>query len=148
MATFDQIKEVRLIINDPEGFINLLEVAALPVTYAHQTAYKLIADGVYYEEGDVALDLQVSDDRISAWYDEGGLNYAVCQAIQQILNKIGRDLLIARSAGGAESTDFVNLTTLRNYYEALKKTYTEEAKTLNTGIWVTSKAPTIAGGEI
>ena len=41
MATFDQVKTVRLRIHDPLGFINLVEAEELPATPANQTAYTI-----------------------------------------------------------------------------------------------------------
>ena len=41
MATFEQVKTVRLRIHDPLGFINLVEAEELPATPANQTAYTI-----------------------------------------------------------------------------------------------------------
>lgn len=150
MATFNEIKEVRLTIGDPQGVINILEVAdfaSIPATPARQTAYKTVDTGYYYVDGE-AVDLRMSDERISGWIDDGGSDYAICQSIQQILNQIGRELIITKDTSGAESTDFINLTTLRTYYEKLKATYSLESKEIKTGIWGQAKQPTIAGGEV
>ena len=147
MATFEQIAEVRLIINDPPDVIELEEVDALPTDPDPQIGYKLTTDGRYYVDGE-AVELEVSDTRIGNWIDSVGQNGAICNAIQQILNRIGKRLLITRTQGGAESTDFINLTTLQTYYERLKETYEEDAVVRTTGVYGKQKRPQIAGGEV
>ena len=46
MATFADIKSVRLKIKDPLGYINLVEVSELPSIAESQTAYTLTDSGV------------------------------------------------------------------------------------------------------
>lgn len=164
MATFEQIKSVRLSIGDPYVFINILEVSALPVDPLEpesQTAYKLTTDGGYYAtektSGTYVLadyekqDLQISDARLGLWIDSYGETAAICKALKQMLAYIGKELSITASKTGAESTEYTDLQKVKDYYkDLLSLCDTEEKKEdkNNTGTFGNSKQPVVAGGNI
>ena len=163
MATFAQIAEVRVRINDPEGYHSFVEAAneaALPATPAPYTAYKQVDTGAYRatekESGAVAadyqrLDIRVSDANIATWIDAESVDYAECKGYDAIKTRIGAELNLIRAKGGAEDIEWQRLSDMYNYYHALS----EECKDRNkkedgnsTGRYGTSVQPEIAGGEI
>jgi hypothetical protein len=160
MATFAQIKEVRLKTDDPSGFINLLEVSSLPSAPANQTAYKLTSAGTYHAT-DVAaplaadwetLDLFVSDTRIGEWIDTDGVLYATCQSVKQIIVKLGQSMKLKRSDSGAESTEWTALNDAYAFYKGLLATCTDEynkSKSVAAGRWGGSRSnPDLYGGNV
>lgn len=163
MATFEQIKEVRLRINDPEGYQDFLEVAdaaSLPADPATYTAYKVLSSGAYVatdlESGATAADyqtlpLRVSDARLSSWIDLYGVDIAECKALQAIVSRIGSELNIKRLDGGAETTEYQSLKDLYGYYRDMWndcKDRVKENTGNSTGRYGTSSQPQIAGGNI
>lgn len=163
MATFDEIKEVRLRIDDPSGFINLIEVAnaaALPSSPESQTAYKLTDTGVYVATDKdppvVSTDyetqeLLVSDARISAWIDAEDVNYATCQALKNIVAKLGKRLRLVKNRAGAEETEYTSLKDTYDYYKGLLDLCESEKKSEdnnNSGRIGQMKQPEIAGGNL
>ena len=163
MATFAQISQVRLRINDPEGYSAFLEVAtgsALPSVPAPYTAYRITDTGAYKAtditsgatESDYSLlSIRVSDARIGDWIDDYSVDQAECKALDAILVKIGEEMRIIRLKGGAEDLEWTALKDLYNYYKALsdacKERYRESQGT-NTGRYGYTDQPEIAGGEI
>jgi len=160
MATFAQIKEVRLKTDDPAGFINLLEVSSLPASPANQTAYKLTTTGTYHAtdaEAPIAadwetLDLFVSDERIGEWVDLDGTLYATCQTVKQIIVKLGQSMKLKRSDSGAESTEWTALNDAYAFYKGLLASCTDEynkSKAVSGGRWGGSRSnPDLYGGNI
>lgn len=163
MATFAQVKEIRLRIDDPAGFQDFVEVAneaALPATPAPYTAYKLTDTGAYVatelESGAVAADyvrhdIRVSDDRIEAWIDAYSVDQAECRALQAMQSRIGNELTLKRASVGTEDITYTNLIELYNYYKALSDQCKEkynETQNNSTGRYGTSTQPEVAGGEI
>lgn len=160
MATFEQIKEVRLKINDPFGFINIIQVTSLPVNPAFQTLYQLTTDSVYYstsvETAQVSdyekEELYISDSIIATNIDAKGILYACCQGLKSILSTIGRQFGIIKSnSGGAESTEYTDLSQLYSYYKNLYDLCNEDLRSSNnnnTGKFGQTKQPTIAGGNL
>ena len=152
MATFTELKEVRLRIDDPAGFIDLLDVTSLPDTPIHQTAYR--HNGVYkYHDGTewVILDVYLSDTRLGVWYDAEGEDYTCVKALKQIIAKLGKEMRLKRSDTGAESTEWTGLRDLLAYYEKLLAEFQEdyEESTSTAGPrWGGSSAPEIAGGNL
>lgn len=146
MATFAQIKEIRLQINDPAGFINIVE--GTPST-APQTAY---LDGGVYKDGDgTTLMLEVSDARLGSWYDSYGHTGAVVRAIKQIIANIAARLPIVKSDSGAESTEYTSLTDLYKFYRALlddAENEDEKTEGTSTGRIYTAQSVEVAGGNI
>ncbi len=154
MATFAEIKETRLTIDDPPGFIDFLEVAnfaVLPSSPVAQTAYRAVDTGTYYgHEGTAweALKLRVSDSSLSAWIDDVGIDGAVQKSYRAIMAKLGSELLIVKNTDGAESTEFVKLTDLYNYYRNLAKDTASAPPDNNAGRFVHTRRPCIAGGNV
>lgn len=148
MATFNQIKEVRLTIDDPAGYIDLIEAVTLPSSPAPWTAYK--KDGIYWvttkTEGADPTDytpvtIRISDARLGSWIDSG--TDAVQQAYKAILAKIGNEMIIVRNDAGAESTQFTALKDLQDYYRGLIA-----SEGASSGAWARSTPPEIAGGNL
>lgn len=163
MANFNDIKEVRLRIDDPSGFQDILEVAsasALPATPAPYTAYKLTDTGAYVatdvhfgatEDDYERLAIRVSDSRISGWIDSLSINEAECKALAAIATRLGSELKLKRVEGGAESTEFVALREIFAYYRDLARECKErnrESTGNSTGRYGQSDQPEIAGGEL
>ena len=163
MVTFEEIKAVRLSINDPIGFIDILSVAnmaALPAAPAPQTVYYLEDSYKYVstekESGATSADysvveLQLSDSMITALITNIGVDKAPCRSFELISRKLGGQLRIVKTTNGAESDEFTRLAELYNYYKSLsddcKKQYKED-NNLNSGIFGTSLQPAIGGGNL
>ena len=163
MATFAQIAEIRIRIDDPSGYQAFAEVAnaaALPATPAPYTAYKLLDTGAYVatelESGATASDydrqdLLVSDDRIDAWIDTYSVDQAECKALQAMQSRIGNELTLKRVSVGTEDITYVELLNKYNYYkflsDACKENY-NKTQNNSTGRYGTSDQPEVAGGEI
>ncbi len=145
MATFDQIKEIRLTINDPEGIIEILEASTPPTTWLAQTAY--LIDDQYWVETEL-VDIEISDARISAKYDSVGESSTIYWCIQQILVRLGKRMELVKTGGGAESTEWQTLDGLLNFYNDLLAMYKPDTQTIKTGIYLTSSRPEVAGGDI
>lgn len=154
MATFDQIKEVRLTISDPPGFIDFIEVAdfnALPATQVAQTAYKAIDTGTYYDKSTgswLAERLLVSDADISTWIDAFGVQGAVRKAVERILATLPAHMQIVKNSDGAESTEFLKLLDLQKFYRQWLDDLTPPDQTVNTSRRGKSAAVCIAGGNV
>jgi hypothetical protein len=157
MATFSEIKEVRLKIDDPSGFINLVNASSLPTTPAPQTAYRV--SGIYYytEESPAVLgayeilELEISDDLISEWIAAKNIAYAVYQGIKRIIFRLGKKMLMQKNKTGAESVEYTSLVDMLKYYKDLLKDAKDDyelTQNNNSGRWTTSEAPEIAGGNI
>ena len=154
MATFAQIKEVRLTIADPPGFIDFQQVAnfaALPVSPVAQTSYTELDTGTYWDKTSgswLAVQLRVSDSRIGTWIDSFGLDGAVRKSIEAVLSMLPGELMIVRNADGAESTEFIKLLDLQTFYQNWLDRLTPEASSLNTGRYMRTKTPRIAAGNV
>lgn len=160
MATFEEIKEVRLRIDDPVGFINIEEVAALQAVSSPQTAYKLTTDSNYYSTDKLTgavpadyeiLELLVSDTRISLWIDEGDIDSATCRALKQIINKLGKELQLVRITAGADTTQYTALKDTYEYYKGILADCKDVKRTNDnnsTGRIGCMIVPEVAGGEI
>jgi|WetSurMetagenome_2_1015567.scaffolds.fasta_scaffold735448_2 hypothetical protein len=157
MATWADLKETRLKICDPQDVIDLSSVAnegARPPLPAAQTAYLILDKAEYqiYSTGLAAwarVDLEISDSRLSALIDAYGVKLAAAKAIGLILVAMGKRLTIARTQSGADSIDFVNLTTAYNFYKALSDSFTEEASVdegVSGGGYFRMPRPRIGGG--
>jgi hypothetical protein len=154
MATFDQLKEVRLTIADPPGFIDFLEVAnfaALPVTPVAQTGYKAVDTATYYGHNGtayVALTLMVSDARISGWIDALGVPGAVRKSIEAIVAQLPAQLQIVKNDSGTESNEFIKLLDLQKFYQNWLKDLTPPDTSVNTGKYFKTVPACIAGGNL
>jgi hypothetical protein len=153
-VTFDQIKEVRLALDDPAGFIDLISVDAvgdLPAVGAPQTAYLVVTDKVYKMWDGSAwqfVSLRISDARLTTFIDQLGVEQAIQKGYLAIMQRLGNELQIVRNSDGAESTEFVSLMNLYNFYKSLLKDAQTEQPTKNTGRYVKTKRPCIAGGNL
>lgn len=163
MATFAEIKEVRLRINDPPGFVDFAEVAnaaALPADPTHQYGYKTTDTGEYWStelesgasQSDYTLeDLQISDARISAYIDASDTDTATCQSIKQIISNIGKSMGVERSTNGADTIVFAGLKDNYDYYKGLLSLCQDTKKENNnndSGRFYKTKTVEIAGGNI
>lgn len=157
MATWADLKELRLKICDPQNVIDLVSVAnisARPTAPAAQTAYLVQDLGVYqiYDAGLadwIRVDLELSDSRLGALIDAFGMDRAAAEAIDLIIVSIGKKLWIARSQSGSEGIDFVNLTTAYNFYKSLSEAFREKAKEadgVSTGLYCKTRHVHVAGG--
>lgn len=163
MATFAQIAEVRVRINDPSGYQAFAEVAnaaALPATPAPYTAYRL-QDTLEYRATEkeswatssdyVRLDIRVSDTNIEAWIDAVSVDYAECKSYDAIKTRLGAELKLVRAKGGAEDIEWQALLDTYDYYKILSDECKDRNKTEagnSTGRYGQSEQPQIAGGEI
>lgn len=148
MATFAQIKAIRLKVDDPAGYLDLQEATTYPAMPSHKTAYLIGGRYVYTDKPAGALqsdyipcDYRLSDARIAEWIDSGV--DATQQAYKAILARLGNELLIVRNQAGAESTQFVAIQDLYNYYSSLLTT-----ESANAGRFVASIGPEVAGGNV
>lgn len=147
MATFAQIKEIRLLISDPPDVVDIKESAVVSTT--KQIAY--LVSGVYRDEDNNILEIQVNDTRLGSWYDSYGTSGAVVRALKQILRRLGSQLPLVRSDSGAESVQYTSLKEKYAYYKALLDDAVddyEEENTNSTGIWMGSASQEIAGGNL
>lgn len=157
MATFAQLTEVRLSINDPVGhadrIVDFLEVATLPAvgSAVAQTGYKLTTNGTYNVVVDGAftvVPVQVSDSRILAWIDGFGIDGAIRKSIQAIISGLASQLQLVRNSDGAESSEFVKLNDLHAFYRNMLSDLPTETTVTPTGLFMATKTPCIAGGNL
>ncbi len=163
MVTFDQIKALRLDISDPANYIDILSVinaAALPAAPAQQTVYKVLDTSKYVatdtESGAApsdyeAVELQLSDSRISTWLDTNTHDETVVLALKAIIKRLGGQGPLQRTKTGSESVEYTMLLDLYNYYRRLLKdqqTTVDKENNDNTGKWGNLKQPEIAGGNL
>lgn len=151
MATFTEIKTVRLTINDPSGFIDIQEVSSVPSPAANQTAYKLTTSGAYVDGDSVVLDLYISDLRLGALIDAYGVAQAICQSYKIISGKLGSELRLKKNQTGAEVSEYTALQDLYYYYKDLYAVCSndyQKASGNTTGRYKRFKAPEVAGGNV
>jgi len=157
MATFAQIKEVRLSINDPVGgaerIVDFLEVATLPAvgSAVAQTGYKLTTNGTYNVVVDGAftvIPVQVSDSRIGGWIDTFGIDGAIRKSVQAIISGLASQLQLVRNSDGAESSEFIKLNDLHTFYRNMLADLPTESTVTPTGMFMRTVTPVIAGGNL
>ena len=157
MATFLQLTEVRLSINDPVGgaerIVDLLEVATLPAhgSAVAQTGYKLTTNGTYNIVVDGAftvVPVQVSDSRISGWIDAFGIDGAIRNSVQAIIAGLASQLQLVRNSDGAESSEFIKLNDLHTFYRNMLADLPTETTVTPTGLFMATKTPVIADGNL
>lgn len=151
MATFADIKSVRLKIKDPLGYINLIEVDELPESAESQTAYTLTGSGVYQKlSGSTwsTLKLEISDASIGTYIDLYGVDKAVVKCVQEILMSVGKALGMVKFDSGTESVQYQTLSSVYAFYksmlDSLKEDINETAGT-NTGRFVHTHHAKIGG---
>jgi hypothetical protein len=161
MATFEQIKSIRLMLCDPAGINNILQIADesnLPAAPKKDAAYYSLSSYKYYvtdkESGAVLADyeqpkLYLSDETIGDLYDAHGYDVALVKAARRILPHLFSELKIKRISSGTESTDYVALKEAYEYMKSLINDYADDAG-LGTGQWIHSKSVRrhIAGGNL
>lgn len=153
MATFTELKQVRLAIHDPQGdprFIDFLEASSFPGSPVYQTGYKL-TDGNYYSTASDKEELYTSDATLTIWIDSKGVEYATCQALKAIVSTLGQELRLKSTGAGAERTEWNDLQQTYNYYKALLALCKEEYNSSisnNSGTFGQMTQPEIAGGNI
>lgn len=163
MTEWESIKDIRLKIDDPQGFINFETVSvqsALPENPAGQTAYRVESTGGYYEtsksSGAISsdysyIDIQISDAQLLAIISDLGQNKAACRALNRIAAKLGAQLGIVRTQDGAESTEYLSLLDAYKYYKMLAndcKEIINEDSGNNSGRAGLSSQPEIGGGNL
>jgi len=160
MATQAQIFSVRLDISDPPDFIKITIVAstaALPAAPTPQTCYYVNNIGVYVStdktSGAVAadykpVDLYLSDARIGSLIDLYGVSKTVYKALSLIAAKIGSQLRVVRNTAGADSTEYIKLLDLYNYYKAIISDFKDESDEKTSGRWGRTTQPEIGGGNL
>jgi hypothetical protein len=158
MATFSEVKAVRLTINDPAEFIDIIQVAnlaALPVSPAPQVAYNLLDTGAYMMHNGSAYvpitDLQVADSRIGEWVDGFQQQGAVIRSFAAIITKLGARLQMVKNSDGAESTEYTSIDKMLAFYRQISADYSAIAsgeEKRSTGRWGKGQAIEIAGGMV
>jgi hypothetical protein len=161
--SFAEIKPIRLLIDDPSGINEILEVsnyAALPASPAPQTAYRTIDAGIYYQTDVLAtatpgdyqiIELLISDAILQSLYDRLGQESAICRAFGLLARKLGNQSRIVRNETGAESTEYAKISELYRYYRDLAADCAAQKRSddgTNTGRYGTMIQPTIAGGNL
>lgn len=161
MATWEDTVELRLRIKDPLGAIAIASVAdesdrtSLDAP-ARQTAYKQLDTGEYWTyDADVAawepVDLLISDSRIGALIDLYGIASAAPRVVKDIMAELGRRLFVTRTQDGAGSTDYQNLSSMKEFYKDLAASMEETAAVeagVSTGRYLRMHRPCIAGGML
>lgn len=143
------ILDLRLLINDPAGFIAIKEVLTLPTSPDEQTLYK-VEDNKYLDKNGERIDLMLSDATLEALILKYGIK-AQCRAYTLIRQQLGSKLSITKLTAGADSTEFTSLVEMYNYYKSLETDCKESVKSErgnNSGRMGQAKQPTIAGGML
>jgi hypothetical protein len=134
-VSFDDIKDIRIKINDPAGVIHIEEVATalnLPSAPHKQYIYYTIDDEKYLSTevvsgavpGDYTqVDLLVADDVIAALITANGVDIAVYKTIRLIMSKLGGQMRLASISSGTESQSYTSLRDLYDYYKDLAEVY-------------------------
>jgi hypothetical protein len=165
MATFDQIKAIRLVINDPTGSTDIQQVASsafLPAVPGKQTVYQAIDSGRYYQtyklSGAALTDyfepeMWLSDTIIGDLFDSYGHDTSIYRAIRLILTRIGSKMSAVRIANGADSVEYNNLRDLYAYYKGIIEEFKEqeaENTSVETGKYFRTRSVRhhIAGGNL
>ena len=157
MATWSELQALRLKIVDPTGIVGLETVASassLPASPLRQTAYRK-EDTAEYVRYDFDLgawediDIELADAVLNTLIDLYGVAKAAPRAIRQIVANVGRRLGIARVQAGAESVDYINLSTLYGFYKDVASAYEEETaqdEGTNVGRYIRAHHVEIGGG--
>jgi hypothetical protein len=163
MATWAEIKAVRLAIHDPSLVIDLETFATeslLPIRPKAQTGYRLEDSGDYVVaewtaprllKEYVELELRLSDTRITAWIDEHGADEARCYALRDITRMLWHETSLQKTTTGSESSEFAALMDVYKFYRGLasdcdKETRVDAAN--STGKIYTTEQSEIAGGNL
>jgi hypothetical protein len=161
-ATFDDVKAVRLVINDPVGIVNVLQIADethFPLSPVAQTAYQSIATGKFYitDKSSPAIKdwvqpkLYLADITIASIWDNYGHDDTVYRCLRLILAKLGQEMRLSSISSGTESATYTSLRDLYDFYKNLITMFKEqedENSNNTTGQYGTIKRPRIAGGNL
>lgn len=161
MATRTEITDLRLLVNDPPGFVLITESATaitLPSTPAQQTCYYLVDKKKYLsthkETGAVAADydtqrIRISDAKISDLIDDLGADKARCRVLRLIATKLGADMQLASTSMGGDQSAFTSLRQMHEYYRRLAEdceaVIAEDSDNVSGRVGHTAD-PQIAGG--
>lgn len=161
MATRTQITDLRLLVNDPPGFVAITEVvnaAVLPAAPTQETCYYLIDTARYVatekESGAVAADyttqrIRVSDSSISDLIDDLGADAARCRILRLITTKLGADMQLASTSMGGDTASYTSLQQMYRYYQGLAEDCEGQVASdadNSTGRVGNMESPEIAGG--
>jgi 4-hydroxyphenylpyruvate dioxygenase-like putative hemolysin len=151
MATFSDVKTIRLKLHDPLGFINFVEVATLPVSPANQTAYSITDSGVYqeYKNGTwKTLKIEISDEQIKTYVDLYGVEKATVKVCKDVLIALGKEMRVESIDSGTESVKYQTLSATYSFYKSIIDSLEEdvdETAGVNTGVFVRTCHPPIGG---
>lgn len=154
MATFTQIRLVRLKLNEPAGSVDIKSVTSLPTTPAFKTVYYNSVDQVYYVHNGVSYinaDIRIIDELISSWIDEYGEARALVHGWKYLVAQIGEEMRVESDESGADTVKFTSLQTMFNYYKGMIAQATADADALedvSTGTMYKTADPEIAGGLV
>jgi hypothetical protein len=158
MATFTQIKAVRLTINDPADFIDIISVdsvADLPASTGSRIAYYLVDTGEYKSWNGTAwvdiADMEISDSRIGPWLDSFSESGAIIRGFDAIIQRLGQRLQMSKNSDGAESTEYTSLDSMLKYYRQIKADYITLANSevkQDTGLYGHIADVEISGGLV
>ncbi len=161
MATRKQITDLRLLVNDPPGFVTITEVAdatSLPGTPTQDTCYYQVDKTKYVatveETGATSADytlqrIRVSDVQIGDLIDSLGADEARCRVLRLITPKLGADMQLASTSMGGDTAGYTSLQQMYRYYVGLvedcEKQIASDADN-STGREGRMESPEIAGG--
>lgn len=163
MVTVLQIRNIRLSIDDPAGFIDIIQVSSLtdlPISPAQQTVYNVISNGWYVATkktngavpGDyVQQSLYISDASIDRYVTEHGESKAIPFLIMDIMSKLSNECIMQSTSTGSESKTYTSLTSRLAFYEKLLQKYQDQSAIVtnnSTGRHFKTHNPCIAGGNI
>lgn len=163
MATTSQIQNLRIDVSDPPDIIYITIVADsvnLPVKPTPQTVYYVQSLGVYVQADKIdgcipedyePVELFLSDSRINSLINNYGVDKAKYKAVILIASKLASKLQIIRNTAGADSTEYIKLLDLYNYYKNVADDFKQDEKNKSgndSGRWFTSSQPEIAGGNL
>lgn len=156
MATRAQTIAIRLMVKDPKGFTNIIDVATkadLPANPVNQTAYFITSESVYYAYDGaewLALDLRISDtfigDKIDIYTD---MNKAASKVIRSIIIDVGMSLGNIQSHGnGSENLQYRTLKDVYDFYKEVEQSFLEdynESSGASTGCYISTMEPLVGG---
>lgn len=157
MALSDDLKKVRLELNDPEDIIDIVEVAdagSLPATPASQTAYLQDDTGEYkvYENGSFTIvELEISDDMLSTWLTDYGVDQTVYRACNYIARRLGKRMQLVKLQSGAESPEYTAMLDQLKFYQSVRDDFILQSRREQknfTGRMGKSSQPEIGGGNL
>jgi hypothetical protein len=158
VASWADLKELRLRISDPSGVIAIETVATAAARLvvpapAKQTAYQQADDDTYwvYDFDLLAwsqVELEIADIRIENIIDLYGLDAAAPKCLRLIMSSIGKRMGIVRSGSGAESIQYQTLKDTYDFYKAIVESMEEEVAQdtgASTGRYMRFHHPRIGG---